>query len=172
MSLTPTKGNSILLTICQNGFNSIVDGTMPNKLEFRPIKASTLSRYVLRTKKGLPYLNLAHTNPTESYKIDDYNDGHFPFLLRQYSFLHFAVGYTTERDECVVHVEDILLEPRNYTLCDGREKCEWWIGFKLSQPLLLRRKGDVYHPKIVLPEGENTIDIIPENAIVQNSSAK
>lgn len=172
MALSPTKGNTILLTICQNGFNSVVEGTMPDQIEFRPIKASTLSRYVLRTKKGLPYLNLAHTNPTETYKIDDYNNGHFPFLLRQYDFLHFAVGYTTERDECVVRVEDVVLEPRNYVLQCGREVCEWWIGFKLSAPLLLRRKGDNSQPKLSLPEGENTIDLVPANAVVQMAPPK
>lgn len=170
-SLQPTKGNTLLLTICQNGFETVVAGTMAKQTEFRPIKGSTLSRYVLRNKKGLPYLNLHHATATENYKIDDYNGGRFPFLLRSYDFLHFAVGYTKERDECIVRVEEIVLEARNCAVQEGREVCEWWIGFKMSLPVALRRKNDSALPKISLTEGENTIDSIPEGAITQQEKA-
>lgn len=171
-AISPSKGNTLLLTICQKGFETVVDGSMERQTEFRPIKSSTLSRYVLRNKKGFPYLDLAHTSPTENYKIDDYNGGNFPFLLRQYDFLHFAVGYTSERDECIVRVEEVVLEARNYAVVGQREICEWWIGFKMSRPIVLRRKTEVETPKIYLEEGENTINRIPEGAIAQQEKAK
>nr|DAL66080.1 MAG TPA_asm: hypothetical protein [Caudoviricetes sp.] len=44
----------------------------------------------------------------KEYFIDDYNNGHFPFVPKPYKF---AVGYAKERDTALVEVDSFRFLP-------------------------------------------------------------
>lgn len=134
-----TKENTLYLPIKQQWFNQIVAGT--KKAEYREVKMGiTANRYLLKDSKGNYLLNPAVTIPGQEYYIDDYNDGQFPFLPRQYEYLDLAVGYAKERDTCTVEVTGISFEVGKL-LGSGERKFAWWvIVYHLGNVVKLHRK--------------------------------
>lgn len=166
------KGNTLQLTVCQETFEDIVSQRIPDHTESRPVKTSTIGRYILKNKKRLPYLNTSFTEDNEVYKWNDYNGGNFPFLPHFYDYLHFCVGYATERDECLVKVEETTFTPTEIKAEAGKEKCLWMVNFRLGEILHLRRKGDASLPKLALAPAPKVPAALPPDSRVQEESEK
>lgn len=136
---TPTKDNTLYLPIKQVYFDQIIAGT--KKAEYREVKMGiTANRYLQKNDDGSYALNPDCTTPGTEYYIDDYNEGHFPFLPKQYKYLHLAVGYNKVRDEALVEVTDISFEPTEVH-GSGKAKFTFWIiVFHLGRVVSLERQ--------------------------------
>lgn len=137
--MTQTKENTLYLPIKQVYFDQIVSGT--KKAEYREVKmGATANRYLIKDGLGSYVLNPSCTEDDEEYYLDDYNDGNFPFLPKQYKYLHLAVGYSKVRDEADVEVTGITFEPTNVR-GTGDEKFTFWIiVYHLGRVVNLKRK--------------------------------
>ena len=110
---TPTKENTLYLTIKQVYFDQIMAGT--KKEEYRDISPNTFKKYLACDKQGIPYVNMENYNendfefygPLEEFLMAC-KDGKFPFYFREdIKFLNLAVGYNKVRDTAIVEVTDI-----------------------------------------------------------------
>lgn len=120
-----TKDNTLYLPIKKVFFDQIVNGT--KKAEYREVKYGiTANRYLIRDAYGNYVPNPACTDEDEEYYIDDYNNGQFPFLPKQYKYLYLAVGYSKERDTALIEVESITFEPGQIR-GSGDKKFTFWI---------------------------------------------
>lgn len=138
----PTKENTLYLPIKQVYFDQIVEGT--KKAEYREIKEGiTANRYLIRDEATSYRLNPEVVpSPERQYYIDDYIDGRFPFLPREYRYLSLAVGYAKERDTCLVEVTGYSFEP-HMLRCDrdGVPRFAFWvIAYHLGRVVELHRK--------------------------------
>ncbi len=88
--------DTLYLPINQEYFDEIIAGTKVE--EFREIKDSTWRRYC----NGL---NPDCTTEGEEYSFFSYNNGHFPYLPKQYKYLKLAVGYNKDRDWAIVETD-------------------------------------------------------------------
>lgn len=103
MKESPTKENTLYLPIKQIYFDQIIAGT--KKEEYREIKEGiTANKYLIKDSKTKYVLNPDATDPTKEYFVDDYNNGNFPFLPKQYKYLNLVVGYAKERDTAIVEI--------------------------------------------------------------------
>lgn len=130
-----TKENTLYLPIKQVYFDQILKGT--KKEEYREVKEGvTASRYL--QKRGKEFVkNKLVTSPMREYYIDDYNDGHFPFLPKDIKYLDIAVGYAKDRDTATVEVTGISFEPAKVF----NNKIAWWIiVFHLGRVVTSYRK--------------------------------
>lgn len=134
--MLPTKENTLYLPIKQVYFDSIIAGT--KKCEFREIKEGiTANRYLQKDKSGKYLLNENCTDQGKEYFIDDYNNGGFPFIPKDYKYLALAVGYAKERDTAVVEVTDITFEPN---MVRANLYAFWVIVFHLGKIVEVHRK--------------------------------
>lgn len=138
----PTKENTLYLPIKQVYFDQIVEGT--KKVEYREIKEGiTANRYLIRDEATGYRLNPEVVpSPERQYYIDDYIDGRFPFLPREYKYLSLAVGYAKERDTCLVEVTGYSFEP-HMVRCDrdGVPRFAFWVlAYHLGRVVELHRK--------------------------------
>lgn len=79
----PTKENTLYLPIKQVYFDAIIEGT--KKEEYREVKYGiTANRYLLKDESNKFIPNPETTEDGKEYYIDDYNNGRFPFLPKQY----------------------------------------------------------------------------------------
>ena len=108
---TPTKQNSLYLTIKQVYFDQIMAGT--KKEEYRDITPNTYKKYLDCNEYGDPYYDLDILSDEEA---DWYGEellmacpnGKFPFFfMEDIKFLNLAVGYNKVRDTATVEVTDI-----------------------------------------------------------------
>ena len=131
------KKDTLYLPIKQFYFNQIVDGT--KKEESRVIGYGiTANRYLLKGKDKKYVLNDEDTATGKEYFIDDYNNGHFPFLPKPYKFLYLAVGYAKERDTATVEVADITFEPAERIR--GGKYCFWLAVFHIGKVVEVHRR--------------------------------
>ena len=87
-----TKENTLYLPIKQIYFDQIIAGTKTE--EYREIKEGiTANRYLIKDKKTKYLLNPDFTDPSKEHFIDDYNNGNFPFIPKEYQYLNLVVGY-------------------------------------------------------------------------------
>ena len=105
---TPTKQNSLYLTIKQVYFDQIMAGT--KKEEYRDITPTTYKKYIECDETGEPYYDL--TDEEADWYGEELvmacKDGKFPFTFRKdIKFLNLAVGYNKVRDTATVEVTDI-----------------------------------------------------------------
>ena len=132
----PTKGNTLYLPIKQVYFDQIIEGT--KKEEFREIKEGiTANRYLIKDAKGKYLLNPDCTDPNKEYYVDDYNNGNFPFLPKQYKYLYLAVGYAKERDTALVEVTGFKFNPEMIRV---NLYAFWVIAFQLGKVIEVHRK--------------------------------
>lgn len=120
--------DTLYLPIKQVYFDAIVEGSKHR--EYREIKEGvTANRYLIRADNPSGYeLDPGCTAPGRRYFIDDYNNGRFPFMPRQYKYLYLAVGYAKERDTCLVEVLDYTFEPKMIRYDrDGRPCFAFWL---------------------------------------------
>ena len=108
----PTKQNSLYLTIKQENFDKILDGT--KKTEERDISPGAYKKYLECDEEGCPYCNADFWTDEDFdiYPGEDLlmacKDGKFPFFFREdIMFLNLAVGYNKVRDTAIVEVTDI-----------------------------------------------------------------
>ena len=121
----PNKQNTLYLPIKQVYFDQIIAGT--KKTEEREVKMGiTADRYLLKDGCGNYVLNPSCTDDDEEYFLDDYNNGSFPFLPKQFKYLQLVVGYRKVRDEALIEVTDITFKPGKI-LGQGAKKFAWWI---------------------------------------------
>lgn len=133
---TSTKENTLYLPIKQVYFDQIVAGT--KKEEYREIKEGiTANRYLLKDSNGKYVLNSDVTQPDKEYFIDDYNNGHFPFVPKPYKYLYIAVGYAKERDTALVEVDGFRFIPN---MIRGNLYAFWQIAFHLGKIIEVHRK--------------------------------
>ena len=133
---TSTKENTLYLPIKQVYFDQIVAGT--KKEEYREIKEGiTANRYLLKDSNGIYVLNYDVTQPDKEYFIDDYNNGHFPFVPKPYKYLYIAVGYAKERDTALVEVDGFRFIPN---MIRGNLYAFWQIAFHLGKIIEVHRK--------------------------------
>lgn len=136
MKEQPTKENTLYLPIKQVYFDQIIAGTKTE--EYREIKEGiTANRYLLKDASGDYALNLDTTEPGKKYYIDDYNDGHFPFLPKPYKYLALAVGYNKERDTALVEVTGYRFIP---DLIRANKFAFWQIAYKIGRIVEMHRK--------------------------------
>ena len=134
----PTKENTLYLPIKQVYFDQIIEGT--KKEEYREVKHGvTANRYLIKDGQGNYVPDPSCTEEGKEYYIDDYNNGKFPFLPKQYKYLHLAVGYSKVRDEAIVEVTGITYEiARTF---GNPPAFAWWIQvFHLGKVVSLERK--------------------------------
>ena len=134
----PDKHNSLYLTIKQEYFDQIIEGTKDK--EYREIKEGiTANRYLLKADNSSGYaLNPECTDPDKKYFIDDYNDGKFPFLPKPIKYLNLAVGYNRERDTALVEVTGFSFEPN---MVRSELYAFWIIAFHLGRVIRVHRKN-------------------------------
>lgn len=134
----PTKENTLYLPIKQVYFDQIIEGT--KKEEFREIKEGiTANRYLQKDKEGKYVLNPEAAELGKDYFIDDYNNGNFPFIPKQYRYLALAVGYAKERDTAVIEVTGFRFIPE---MIRSNLYAFWIIAFQLGKVVELKRKKD------------------------------
>lgn len=136
--MKPTKENTLYLPIKQVYFDQIIEGT--KKEEYREVKHGvTANRYLIKDGQGNYVLDPSCTEDGKEYFVDDYNNGKFPFLPKQYKYLHLAVGYNKVRDEAIVEVTGITHEvARTFGTPPA---FAWWIQvFHLGKVVTLERK--------------------------------
>ncbi|MCO6024880.1 BREX system Lon protease-like protein BrxL [Prevotella cerevisiae] len=137
LSLSPKKEDCLYLTISQKYFDQIIAGT--KKVEYREIKDTTAGRFLERNADKTPAMDSAVTEPGKIYYLDDYNNGHFPFLPKRFKYLDLAVGYHKERDSAVVEVTDITFSPE---MVKDNNFCIWVEEFHLGKIVNLYRKTE------------------------------
>ena len=136
MKEAPNKENTLYLPIKQVYFDQIIEGT--KKCEYREIKEGiTANRYLLRDYNKKYIINTEVANPDKEYYIDDYNNGKFPFLPKQYKYLSLAVGYAKERDTAIVEVTGYSFEPH---LIRRNLYAFWTIVYHLGRVIDVHRK--------------------------------
>ncbi len=137
--MKPTKENTLYLPIKQIYFDQIIAGT--KKVEYREVKMGiTANRYLLKDTDGNYMLDPSCTEEGEEYYVDDYNDGHFPFLPKPIKYLHLAVGYNKVRDEALVEVTGITFSPGRI-IGQGPKKFAWWVAeFHIGNIVKLERQ--------------------------------
>lgn len=134
-----TKENTLYLPIRQIYFDQIIAGT--KKEEYREVKYGiTANRYLIKDGNGNYVLNPACTTDDEEYYVDDYNDGQFPFLPKQYKYLHLVVGYNKVRDEAVVEVTDISFQHDRVRGTGAKKFTYWLIVYHLGRVVELERQ--------------------------------
>lgn len=109
--MSPTKENTLYLTIKQQYFDDILAGTKKN--EYREIKDTTATKYLDTWKEGGEiglYINEDLIDFDPQGDINIYNNGNYPYFPIEYKYLRLAVGYAKERDEAIVKVSDITFE--------------------------------------------------------------
>ncbi len=132
-----TNEDTLYLPIKQVYFDQIIAGTKKN--EYRVVGYGiTANRYLLKDKNKKYILDTTHTDPSKAYELDDYNNGHFPFLPKRFKYLYLAVGYAKERDTATVEVVDITFEPAERLR--GGLFCFWNIVYHLGNIIELHRK--------------------------------
>lgn len=135
--MQPTKENTLYLPIKQIYFNQIIAGT--KKQEFREIKEGiTANRYLLKDEKTKYKLNPQTTDPNKEYFVDDYNNGNFPFLPKEYKYIYLAVGYAKERDTATVEVTGFSFEPN---MIRANLYAFWVIAFHLGKVIEVNFKN-------------------------------
>lgn len=162
----PTKENSLYLTITQQWFDEIVSGR--KTIEYREIKPTTQNRYLDLPKKDNEPVLVNDLLPEDALLgINEYNDGIFCFVPKEYQYLRLAVGYNKDRDTAVVRLKGACTMPQR--LPDGRiyrfndeeiegaetmkqdeyfnvsyhengELCYWIIGFELGEIVEVNKK--------------------------------
>lgn len=133
------KNNTLYLPIKQVYFDQIIAGT--KKEEYREVKLTTASRFLMHDGLDNLVLNPSCTEDDEEYYLDDYNNGNFPFLPKQFKYLNLAVGYSKERDTALVEVENITFKPER-VFGQGDKKIAWWIiVFHLGKVIEVHRKN-------------------------------
>jgi hypothetical protein len=130
----PNAANTLYLPIKQVYFDQIIEGT--KKIEYREVKDTTAKRYLVYTD-GKPKLNTEVTEPSLDYYLDDFNDGKFPFVPKQYKYLNLAVGYSKNRDTAIVEVEKITFMPESIR---AKMFCFWIEEFHISRVIEVHRK--------------------------------
>lgn len=134
--MEPTKENTLYLPIKQVYFDQIIAGT--KKAEYRDVKEGiTANRYLQKDNSGAYLLNPDVTDPGKVYYIDDYNNGHFPFVPKDYKYLFLAVGYAKVRDTAIVEVTDISFEAN---VIRANKYAFWVIVYHLGKVIELNRK--------------------------------
>ena len=132
----PNRENTLYLPIKQVYFDQIIAGT--KKEEYREIKEGiTATKYLIKDPNTKYKLNTEVTSPGVEYFIDDYNNGNFPFLPRQYKYLNLVVGYAKERDTAIVRVEGFSFQPERIRV---NLYAYWVIAFHLGEVVELHRK--------------------------------
>ena len=136
MKEAPNKENTLYLPIKQVYFDQIVAGI--KKEEYREIKEGiTANRYLQKDYNKKYVINTEVADPNKEYYIDDYNNGKFPFLPKQYKYLSLAVGYAKERDTAIVEVTGYSFVP---SLIRANLYAFWQIVFHLGEVVELHRK--------------------------------
>ena len=130
----PNKANTLYLPIKQIYFDQIIAGTKRD--EYREVKKSTAARLLYKDEEGYYYLDGNHTKEGETYYIDDYNNGHFPYVPKPFKYLHLAVGYAKVRDEAIVEITGITMIPENL----GGGIATWIIDYHLGKIVKLERQ--------------------------------
>ena len=130
----PNSYNTLYLPIKQVYFDQIIEGT--KKIEYREVKDTTAKRYLLYTN-GKPELNPDCTDPNQDYYLDDFNEGKFPFLPKQYKYLSLAVGYSQNRDTAIVEVDKITFKPE---MIRANKFCFWIEEFHIGRVVEIHRK--------------------------------
>ncbi len=136
--MTPTKENTLYLPIKQIFFDQIMAGT--KKEEYREIKEGiTANRYLIKDEKTKYLLNPNVIDQSKEYFIDDYNNGNFPFMPKEYQYLNLVVGYAKERDTAIVRVNGFSFKPE---MIRANLYAFWVIVFHLGEVVDLKRKNN------------------------------
>ena len=134
--MTHTKNNTLYLPIKQIYFDQIIAGT--KKAEYREVKEGiTASRYLQKDANSKYLLNPEVTKLCKEYYINDYNNGNFPFVTKDYKYLYLAVGYAKERDTAIVEVTGMSFE--TYEIW-SKIYASWVIVYHLGKIIEVYRK--------------------------------
>lgn len=136
--MNPTKENTLYLPIKQIYFDQIIAGT--KKEEYREIKEGiTANRYLIKDEKNKYRLNKNITDLSKEYFIDDYNNGNFPFLPKEYKYLYLAVGYSKNRDTAIVEITGFSFKPE---MIRANLYAFWMIVFHLGEVSEIKLKDN------------------------------
>ena len=140
---SPSKENSLYLTIDNRWFTEIIEGRKDK--EFREIKDTTVNRYlnIQQTEENV----IIRDDAPEDLVLDIYmyNNGYFPFVPRAYAYLKLAVGYNKDRAWAIIEVKAISFEPQ-------KDKKGNMIRFTYDE--------NVSTKEMITPDGESTFWMI------------
>ena len=134
-----SKRNSLYLTIQQEPFDAIVNGS--KVIEYRELKPTTYKNYIEVETDGRAVLAEGVNMPDlDGGDLNYYNSGSFPFVLRQdIEFLKFKAGATAhDMDSGVVEVLYLSAHPENID-ADGIF-CSWIVELHLGRVRGVHRK--------------------------------
>ena len=83
-------------------------------------------------------MKYAHTVEGETYFLNDYNNGKFPFVAKSIKRLKLVVGYNTNRDEALVEITGITFSAENIR---AGKFATWRTEFHLGKIIEVKRKG-------------------------------
>lgn len=130
------KEDILYLPIKQVYFDEIIVGS--KNVEYRDIKEGiTANRYLQKGEGGKYILNPETTEVGKDYFLDDYNNGQFPFMPKQYKYLALAVGYTKDRDTAIVEVTEYSFAPH---VIRANLYAFWVIVYHLGKVVEVHRK--------------------------------
>ena len=146
------KDNALYLTIQQEFFDQIIAGT--KTIEYRLLKGTTYTRFIDCDENGpIPYADDIPwpDNCTVEGALHFYNDGDFPFLIKNINFLKFKAGATAkDMDSAVVEVLYISVDPQDrhdvtregkiIPNPEGGQYCNWILEFHLGRVRGVHRK--------------------------------
>lgn len=120
-----SKEHILRLPIKQVYMNQILSGE--KKIEYRDLTKESARLYLKMDKQGRLYLNPKNVTEGNDYHIDDFNNGKFPFLLKDIKVLNLHVG---NNDNINLEVVNIQAVPNSY---DDSEHTTWQIQLHLGQ---------------------------------------
>ena len=139
------KEEVLQLSIKRNFLFDIILGEQ--KEEFRLIKETTYSQFLLKDEKGNAVL-ADGVDPSKHYNLSSLNDGVFPFAIRDYKYLYLKSSQDYSGSQVLIKLDeeepydlryrqgmqaDVVYTDKNETLDRMDESvCDWGIFYHLS----------------------------------------
>lgn len=97
------KEEVLKLTIMTDPFFAILSDE--KKFEMREIKSTTASMYLERDEKG-NFIKVPGLDPNKYYGLNTYNDGVFPFKVRDYKYIHLRLSQDLSGSQAIIELDD------------------------------------------------------------------
>lgn len=136
------------LTIRREFFFMIYSGE--KKSDFRDLKPTTCGPLLKFDEYG-QLIRIEGLDPSKFYCLSTYNDGVFPFEVRQYKYIHLRTSMDMSGSQMIVKLDETQpyeLKNSQFTIADvhyddkgvatdaeNHENCNWYIEYKISKVL-------------------------------------
>ena len=149
------KEEVLKLTISRDDLFGIISG---NQKEVSRNMKRTIASMFLAKDLFDNYILVEGTDPEKQYSLASYNDGVFPYEIRQYKYIHFRASMDMSGSQAIVKIEeenpyemiakqfedfDVHYDANNQTTeVVDESKCFWRIVFYLGDVLETKFAGD------------------------------